>query len=190
MMDDIANKEANTGRVKRSAIWVGIILAALLIASIVVNIVLWSKYQREKEVFEELDSLFSANYYHFTSITVDIFEEKVASGEEFIVLISRPGCINCQRLEVQFIQLAGDKGIKDRIYYLNVALLRRDADAWAKFREAYEFEGTPTFIRFKSGKNISSVGWTNSRSIEYEMVVDWINAQGDFFMDLQEGDTV
>ena len=82
-----------------------------------------------------------------------------------------------------FIQLAEDKGISDSIYHLNVALIRRDAEAWAQFKEIYEFEGTPTYARYAGGKLVSGVGQTSDLRIEYDMIAQWIDDQGDYFRD-------
>jgi len=158
------------------------LLASLLIASVAGNLILWSRYNDREKYVQAYEDAYSVNYFSFDSITVDSFKKKVASGEEFIVMITRPGCSNCQFLEQPFIRLANQKGIADKIYHLNVALLRRDNEAWAQFKSTYGLEGTPTYARFAKGRNISSIGWTYELEyVDYEMVDRWISEQSDFF---------
>ena len=177
-----ANGGGKTGEnVFRLPVILTVLLAVLLVASVACNVVLWSKYSQVKAGYDGVFAQYSENFFHFTSITTDLFEAKVASGEEFIVLISRPDCSNCLRLEMPFIRLTEEKGISDRVYYLNVARIHRDAKAWTAFKDAYGLEGTPTYIRFKDGKNVSCVGWTNERSVDFDAVREWIEAQADFF---------
>jgi len=158
------------------------LIAALLIASVAGNCVLWFRYNDRKKYAQAYEDTYSVNYFHFDSITVDSFKNKVSSGEEFIVMITRPGCSNCMFLEQPFIRLAEQKGITDKIYHLNVALLRRDNEAWSRFKDTYGLEGTPTYARFADGRNISCVGWTYELEyVDYEMVDRWIAEQSDFF---------
>jgi len=164
--------------------WVLPLVAILCFLSIVSSIVFWLLYDNQKAYIGRLERnaiLYSESYFHFDSITVDSFEKKVASGEEFIVFITHPNCSACHRMEMPFVDLAYEKGINDRIYHLNVAVLRRNNDDWAEFKETYEFDGTPTYLRFAGGKQVSRVGYTREDGIEFEMVKNWIEEQGDFF---------
>lgn len=161
--------------------WIITLVTLLLLASLACNGFLWFRSERLQAYVSELEAINTENYYHFTSITVELFKEKVDSGEEFIVLISRPNCSNCQALEKPFIQLARERGIQGKIYHLNVERLHQDADAWVLFKETYGLQGTPTYIRFAGGENISCVGWTHEASVTYSMAEKWIDAQSDFF---------
>jgi predicted bacteriocin transport accessory protein len=165
--------------------WLTVSIAVLLVASLSFCLVLLSRYNSQKTYIRELEereTLYSENYFHFNALTVDSFKEKVASGEEFIVLISRPECPNCEMLEMPFIRLTEEMGIKGKIYYLNVALLRRDNEAWTQFKDTYGFEGTPTYARFADGEQVSCVGWTyETKVIDYNTVKSWIEGQNDFF---------
>ena len=180
-MSDEAELQPAVKKGRKHWKWIMALIAVLLVASLAGNVVLWFKYSDQKTLAESLSEVYSENYFHFDSITVDSFKEKVASGEEFVVLITRPNCPNCARLERPFIQLVERKGIADKIYHLNIVLLRRDADAWALFKETYEFEGTPTYARFADGKLVSNVGWTYDVNIEYDMVERWVEEQSDYF---------
>ena len=162
---------------KRSGKSLIVVIAVLLVVSIAGNIFLWFRYDRQRKNAQDLSDTYSVSYFHFDSITVDSFKKKVASGEEFIVLISRPGCPTCQAFEMPFIRLTEQKGINDKIYHLNVAVLRRDNEAWAEFKKTYGLEGTPTYARFAGGNNVSCVGY----NVDYETVVQWIEEQSDFF---------
>ena len=180
---DNENEIRSVGVTKKSKRrFVVVLLIALLVASVVGNCYLWFRYSEKKSQVERLEDIYSVSYFHFDSLTVESFEKKVASGEEFIVVITRPGCSYCQALELPFIRLAEMKGIKDKIYHLNVAILRQDNEAWTRFKDNYGFEGTPTYARFADGRNVSCVGWTYERSyVGYDMIDDWTDEQSDFF---------
>ena len=158
-----------------------LIVVLLLLVSLCGNVVLFLNYTEKKNLAEEVGAIYSESYFHYNSLTVDSFYEKIASGEEFIAIITRPNCPNCAALERPIIELAEAKGIADKIYHVNVVILRRDNEAWAALKERHHFEGTPSYIRFKDGENVSSVGWTPDGGISYEMVSGWLDQQSDFF---------
>ena len=166
---------------KRSGKWIVALIVVLLIVSLAGNVLLWLRYDERRAHAQEMDDIYSISYFHFNSITVDTFKQKVASGEDFIVMFTRPNCSDCQRMEAPFIKLTEEKGISDKIYQLNVVLLRRDSDAWTKFKETYEFGGTPTYARFAGGKNVSCIGWTEEQDIDINIVERWLGEQSDFF---------
>lgn len=157
------------------------VLAILLAFSLVCNILLGISRGRLKAHAEEMDDTYSESYFYFDSLTVDSFREKVAAGDAFIVLITRPNCSNCVRLERPFIDFAQQRGITDSIYLLNVVQLRRDEEAWVAFKDTYGFKGTPTYARFEGGRQLSNIGWTPEDGIELDMVEAWFAAQEDFF---------
>ena len=160
------------------------LLAALLAVSVAGNVYTIYRYINQRAHVVELTrrgAYYSPSYLYFDSLTVDSFEKKVASNEEFVVVLTLSNCSLCERMETPFIRMAMEKGITDRIYHLNLFLLRHNEDAWAQFKETYGCEGTPTYARFAGGKQISSVGWTEENGIEFEMVERWIEEQSDFF---------
>lgn len=170
--------DQQSGKPKR---WIPALLAVVLAASLIANGILYVQYDRKKTYIEEMDVIYSQSYFHFDSLTVDSFIDKVDSGEEFIVIITRPNCPNCVALEAPIIEFAEEKGIAEKIYHLNVVLLRRDDETWAKFKETYGFEGTPTYARFADGKQVSNVGWTHEQGIDLAMATQWLEAQSDFW---------
>ena len=166
------------GKIKKTGM---LPLSALLLVSLAANVILFLMYSRLEAYVRGMDVIYSESYFHYDSITVDSFKYKVAAGEEFVVIITRPGCPNCRMLEQPVIELAERKGISDKIYHLNVELLRRDSEIWAAFKETYGFEGTPTYARFAGGQQLSNVGWTYENGIEYAAVERWIEEQGDYW---------
>lgn len=157
------------------------VLALVFVLSLAGNAWLFVQYRSLNRYIDDMATNYSESYFYFDSLTVDSFKKKVASGEEFIVLITRPNCSNCVRMERPFIELAEQQGISDKIYHLNVVLLRQDNEAWALFKETYGFEGTPTYARFVGGENVSCVGWTYDANIDMELLEAWIGQQSDYF---------
>ena len=125
---------------------------------------------------------YSPAYFHFNSLTVDSFKEKVASGEDMVVLISRPNCSSCARLEPSFIEYAEAKGIADQIYLLNVVQLRKDEHEWELFKQNYgELSGTPSYVRYSEGELVSKVIWPEEGELTLKEIDMWIMAQDDYF---------
>ena len=161
-----------------------VLVTALLIISVAGNVFTIYRYVNQRTQMQNLakrDAYYSVNYYYFDSLTVNSFKEKVASNEEFIVMLTQSNCTRCERMTEPFIRLTVEKGINDRIYHLNLIQLRANADTWEQFRETYGIKGPPTYARFAGGKLVSGVGWTEEESIEFEMVEQWIEEQSDFF---------
>ena len=170
--------------IKRETKLKNIIVLSLLILSVAGNAVLGFRFYRQSnriKELEEIDVVYSENYFNFDSITVDSFNQKISTDEEFVVMITRPNCPNCIRLEKPFIEYANAMGINDKIYHMNVVYLRRDAETWADFKEEFGFDGTPTYMRISGGKNVSHIGWTPEDSIELDMVKNWVSDQQDYF---------
>lgn len=158
-----------------------VVLAILLVLSLAGNIGLGLLYRQQNKRADDIQALYTGMYFNFDSLTVDSFKAKVASGEEFVVLITRPNCSNCVAMEQPFIELVTEKGIADKIYHLNVVLLRRDQEAWDAFKQTYGLDGTPTYARYANGQQVSRVGWTPENGVNIEMVTEWIAQQDDFF---------
>ena len=71
--------------------WIAALIAVMLIASLGGSLFLWNRSERYRTYFNDIAALYSDLYFHFDSVTVDSFKEKVASGEDFVVVITRPG---------------------------------------------------------------------------------------------------
>jgi len=170
---------------KRNRIWLlTALIAAMLIVSAAGNAYTIYRYINQRAHVVELTrsaAYYSPSYLYFDSLTVDSFKKKVASNEEFVVMLTLSNCSQCERMEAPFIRMAMEKAIADKIYHLNLYLLRQNEAAWAQFKEAYGFEGTPAYARFAGGEQISCVGWTEENGIQFEMVERWIEEQSDYF---------
>lgn len=173
----IGEGNRNEGRVR----WGRILLTAVLAVSLLGNVLLGAGYFREKRTAEAYEGTYSTGYFYFNSLTVEAFKEKVASGADFIVVVTRPDCANCRGMEPLFMKFAQEEGILDRIELVNVVMLRKDEAAWKEFKEIYGLEGTPTYIRYKDGKQLSRVGWRPNTPFGFEDVKDWIYQQSDYF---------
>jgi len=157
------------------------VIGCVLLLSLLANGYLGARYDALRRYVSDMEIHYSESYFYFDSLTVESFQRKVASGEEFIVLISRPNCSNCARLEQPLIEFAQELGIADQIYHLNVVLLHQDENAWSEFKAIYGLEGTPTYARYANGALVSNVGWTHEHNIDLDMVTAWMVQQSDYF---------
>ncbi|MDR0570881.1 MAG: thioredoxin family protein [Clostridiales Family XIII bacterium] len=133
----------------------------------------WLAYGRNvfAERVEELETTYSPVYLYLNSITVNRFEEMVASGEEFLVEISRPNCPYCREIEPHFVQMIQERGLGEKIYYLNVKRLREDESVWVPFKEKYGFWYTPAFMHYKDGKVVDYI----DDDVDAEKLEAWLD---------------
>ncbi len=157
------------------------LLIIVLILSIVANAVLFYLFYEERQLTNSLTDVYSQEYFTYNSLTVQGFEDKVASGEEFIVIVSRPNCSSCEAVYQDVIKYTDEENISNQIYYLNVVDLHKDAEAWTAFKELYGFYGTPTYARFNNSEVVSVAGWTPESGIGAAYIIDWLEQQSDFF---------
>lgn len=158
-----------------------VIIVILLALSIVANAILLLMYIDKRREAQELRNVYAEEYFVFDSATVDSFKERVVSGDEFVVFISRPNCSSCQLISEDFMTLCGELGIERQVLFVNVVYLRRDNEAWASFKERYGLTGTPSFVRFADGEVVSALSWTEADGAPIHMIERWILEQDDFF---------
>ena len=159
-----------------------IIISCMLLVSVLSSVFFAAGYYKIRRDTSPKNALYSRAYFHFNSLTVDSFKKKVASGEDMVVLISRPNCPSCIRLEDPFIEYAREKGIADQIYLLNVVLLRKDDDEWSLFKQEYgNLRGTPSYARYSGGELVSKVMWPEEGELTIEDIDQWIAEQNDYF---------
>lgn len=108
--------------------------------------------------------LYSPEYVNFNSVTVSTFREMVASGEDFIVSIGRPTCSDCRAFEPTLINIAADLGLMDKIYYLNVGMVRSSSsdDEWKEFKASVGFMYTPALARYSGGEQVALIEWDDN----------------------------
>ncbi len=183
-MSDININEQATPQavnVKKKSV-IGRLIPIILILSIVANAVLLVLFYFEREAVQELSGKYSEEYFHYNSITVETFEEMVASGEDFAVIVTRPNCSSCEAVYEEVMALTEEMGINDKIYLLNVYYHRQDADVWNEFKETYGFTGTPNYARFTDGVMVSKAGWVPADSGEEPVdTKTWLEAQADLW---------
>ncbi|GBU10833.1 hypothetical protein AwErysi_04490 [Erysipelotrichaceae bacterium] len=117
---------------------------------------------------------YSPMYEYFSSLSIKEFEEKVAAGDEFTVYFGRPDCSDCTYFEPSFIQTITTKNLEDKLYYVNVKWLRAgDKIAWDSFKQKYQFTQTPAFSKYKDGKQIGLIEWTDKGLTQAELII-WL----------------
>ncbi len=159
-----------------------IILIIILVLSIIANGVLFVLYYFETKETDEVLASYSEEYFHYNSLTVQGFKDKVAAGDDFIVIISRPNCGSCHAIYEEVMAETEKLGINNQIYFLNVVELHRDTAAWGAFKEEYKLEGTPTYARYSGGEQLSTVGWTPERGVNADDAVTWFLEQDDLLV--------
>ncbi len=157
------------------------IVSILLVLSVICNMALFVMFWLQKEEVEDLNGIYSEEYFHYNSITVETFENMVASGEDFAVIVTRPDCGSCEAVYKDVMQLTEEMGINDKIYFLNVHYHRQDSDVWNAFKEKYGFTGTPNYARFTDGEMVSMAGWTPDNSDYALDTKAWLEAQADLW---------
>jgi len=160
-------------------------IAVVLIASVGVNVyqllALNGQRQTNKELTAEVErygNLYSPVYQYFTALTVAEFKEKVARGDRFTVYIGRPDCSDCNAFEPMFEEVIQEKGLSNKLYYLNVRWLRESGQAeWNEFKDTYGFTQTPAFSTYEGGKQVSMIEWTDKGLPRSELEA-WLKKQG------------
>lgn len=157
----------------------GIIIAAaiLIVVLLAGNAGELLYIRNQKKEYEALDKQYASEYLVLNSIILSRFYGMVDSGQDFIVNISRPNCGTCRGFSEEYLEIVAHTGMEDDIYYLNVAELRKDNDKWAEFKEIFEIQGTPSFVRIKDGKVQSSTGWTPDGGLNGEDIERWLLEQ-------------
>lgn len=131
-----------------------------------------------RDRLETARDLYSPEYTNFNSLTVSTFREMVASGEDFIVSIGRPTCPDCRAFEPELINIAADLGLMDKIYYLNVGMVRSSSndDEWKAFKASVGFMYTPALARYSGGGQVSLIEWDES-GLTGEQARNWLIEQ-------------
>lgn len=87
-------------------------------------------------------------------VTYSEFEDMIKEEKTFILEVSQDNCSHCEEFTPRFKTILDKYDIK--AYNLNISYIS-DSD-YNKFSSKYNFEGTPTTMFFKRGKEL-----TNSR---------------------------
>lgn len=155
------------------------ILAILLILAFAVAsaFLFLQNLNLRKEVQKYMET-YSPEFLHFNSITVPRFREMVASGEDFLISIGRPTCPDCRVFEPELISLAGELGMTDEIYYLNVGDIRSNStdEEWAAFKQSVGFMYTPAMARYADGSQVSMIQW-DENALTVERARAWLEEQ-------------
>lgn len=99
----------------------------------------------DKELKQEtIDQLDDKNYQNI--MLPDELEKKLAAGEDVNAYFFSPICVHCKAFTPELMPIAKELGIE--IAQLNVY---EYDELWSK----YNFNSTPTFIRFEGGKEVN-----------------------------------
>lgn len=85
-------------------------------------------------------------------ITYSDLEDKIKNKDTFIMEISQDGCSHCEEYKPVIDEVLKDNKLK--AYNLNITYVSEKD--YNKFDKEYEFEGTPTTMFFKDGKEVLS----------------------------------
>jgi len=126
-----------------------------------------TELENEKTAYPEI-------YDVINSITYDTFIDKINKKEDFIVYVGRPTCPDCTEFEPKLIEMIEKYGLSQKIYYLNVAEIRKDDAEWELFKEKYEIQYTPTIVKIENGKAESMVGWTPENGTDMDEIESYL----------------
>ncbi len=85
-------------------------------------------------------------------ITYSDLEDKIKNKDTFIMEVSQDGCSHCEEYKPVIDEVLKDNKLK--AYNLNITYVSEKD--YNKFDKEYEFEGTPTTMFFKDGKEVLS----------------------------------
>ena len=137
--EDFQDLQPNKKLIKNIIITIGIILVFGLVFFI-------SQKQEDK-----INKAVGETKLH--EITVDKYNELLASGDKFVLLLGRPGCSHCVAFKPVITNVANTKGID--VYYLNTDTIESLED-WEAIWGLVEQEGTPTVAVIENQKLVDS----------------------------------
>lgn len=171
----------NSGKKKKLLGVLCIVVVVLLVAGLILQGVFLFRLRAENEQYRadyaKLNKTYSSEYLHLNSVTLERFYRMLETEEDFVVCVSRPDCGTCRTYESDLLDIYERLGMTEEIYYLNVAELHKDTDAWVAFKARFEIGGTPSFIHIRNGEPVSSTGWTELSGISMEEIEAWLLAQ-------------
>ncbi|MEB2279333.1 thioredoxin family protein [Lysinibacillus xylanilyticus] len=101
-------------------------------------------YGDKKLKQETIDQLDDKNYQNI--MLPDELEKKIKAGEDVNAYFFSPVCVHCKAFTPELMPIAKELGVE--IAQLNVY---EYDELWSK----YNFDRTPTFIRFEGGKEVN-----------------------------------
>ena len=142
-----------------------IILLIILTASVGMNLFqVVQMGKTRKEMTEQVtfyEENYSPMYEYFTGLSIEDFEEKVASGQRVVVYFGRPDCGDCLAFEPTFTTLIDELALSNELFYVNVKWKRESStDAWNVFKEKYRFTQTPAFAVYEGGVQVDMIEWS------------------------------
>ena len=112
-------------------------------------------------------SHFTEAIKHFNALTAQEAQEKIDSGEKFILFIGRSTCPYCQRFAPKLSQVAADPG--QTVAFLN-SENQDDLTAVQAFREKYHVQTVPGLLVAQAGQ----VKVVCDSSLSQEAIADFI----------------
>ncbi len=91
-------------------------------------------------------------------------DKMIKDEKTFVLEVSQDGCIHCEEYAPIFNKVLNDNDLK--AYNLNITYMSKSD--YNKFDEKYDFEGTPTTMFFKDGKELVTeriVGTTTEKKL-------------------------
>jgi predicted bacteriocin transport accessory protein len=155
----------------------------LLLSSLISNSILfYSRYclkevnnEQKKEIIT-LKQSYPQIYDYLPSKLPSKFQEEVKNGEEIIVYVGRSSCSDCLIFEPKFIEIIKREHLENKIYYLNIAKIRKNEKEWNTFKNTFGIQYTPALARFKNGKLFSKIEWTPEKGADLNNFETWISS--------------
>ena len=119
-------------------------------------------------------SKFNKKLTEYISITYSELEEKINSGEKFVLFIGSEKCSHCQKYKGTLNRIVKDYNIE--IFYIDISLLT--SEQFAYLNSHFPFTGTPTTIVIEKGTEYKRQSCRIDGAKSYEFTVKRLKKAG------------
>lgn len=163
--------------VKKRSNYLIILIFITVLGCISLSIFCISEKKRSAELEQTLEIERKNNiiYKDFISIPIDIFEDRVSSGQLMLVYIGNNECSDCSVFYPTFLKMFREHNLVDKIVYVEGVHLRKDKEKWTEFKKKYGFNQTPTIAIYQYGKQVSSIEWSEIEGISEQDFEKWLD---------------
>lgn len=113
-------------------------------------------------------------YDELNSLTLPTLKSKMDNGDTFLIYVGRPDCSDCQKFDPQLLEFLAKNNLKSKIYYVNVAKIRKSHNKWNDFKKIYKIQYTPTIAIVSHKKVVKQIGWTPQGGTDNKKIFEFI----------------
>lgn len=117
---------------------------------------------------------FNGKLTSYITVTYNELEEKINSGEKFVLFIGSEECSHCQKYKGTLNRVVKDYNVE--IFYIDISLLT--AEQFAYLNSHFPFTGTPTTIVIENGTEYQRQSCRIDGAKSYEYTVNRLKKAG------------